>query len=121
MKMFVAAAAAALLLAPVFARAECSATDFKVASFDVKVDDPAHPVMKMPGELVNNCKEASAAQIEIEAKAADGSVVQKKKLWPAGTTNIAPGGSVKFDAGKMFRFDASMKTYAVVVVSVHSF
>ncbi len=121
MKTLIAVAASALMLAPVIAHADCSATDFKVASFEVQVGDPAHPVMKMPGELVNNCKEASAAQIEIEAKSADGSVLQKKKLWPAGTTNIAPGSSVKFDAGKMFRFDPSMRTYAVEVVSVHAF
>ena len=63
----------------------------------------------------------AAAQIQIEAKSSDGSVVQKKKFWPAGTTNIAPGSSVEFDAGRMFHFDPSMKTYAVVVVSVHSF
>lgn len=121
MRTLIAVAASALVLAPAIARADCSAADFKVASFEVQVGDPAHPIMKMPGELVNNCKEPAAAQIEIEAKSADGSVVQKKKLWPAGTTNIAPGASVKFDAGRMFRFEPSMKTYVVAVVSVHSF
>jgi len=121
MKMFAAVAAGAMLLAPMLAHADCSADDFKLASFQVEVGDPAHPVMKMPGELVNNCKEPAAAQIQIEAKSSDGSVVQKKKFWPAGTTNIAPGATVKFDAGRMFHFQPSMKTYAVVVVSVHSF
>lgn len=113
-------AASALLFVPMLAHAGCTAADFKVASFDVQVGDPAHPVMEMPGKLVNHCNEPAAAQLEIEARSDDGSVVQKRKFWPAGTANIAPGDSVTFDAGRMFSFKASMKTYAVSIVSVRS-
>jgi hypothetical protein len=74
----------------------------------------------MPGKLVNNCKEPAAAQLVIEAKADDGKVLQKRKFWPAGTANIAPGDSVKFDAGRMFSYNTSMKTYSVTIVSVRS-
>jgi hypothetical protein len=114
------AVAGALLLAPVLAHAQCTPADFKVASFQVMAGDAAHPVLEMPGKLVNNCKEPAAAQLVIEAKADDGKVVQKRKFWPAGTANIAPGDSVKFDAGRMFSYNTSMKTYSVTIVSVRS-
>lgn len=122
MNKFIASTAAvsALLLAPVLAHAQCTPADFKVASFQVMSGDAAHPVMEMPGQLVNHCKEPAAAQLVIEAKADDGKVVQKRKFWPAGTANIAPGDSVKFDAGRMFSYNASMKTYSVTIVSVRS-
>ena len=113
-------AAAVLLLAPLVAHADCTTANFKLASFNVKTGDASNPIMQMPGKLVNDCKEPAAAQLEIQAKAANGDVVQQRKFWPAGTANIAPGASVQFDAGKMFHFDPSMKTYAVSIVSVRS-
>ncbi|HJP97241.1 MAG TPA: hypothetical protein VJ862_01650 [Rhodanobacteraceae bacterium] len=122
MNKFIAATAAAgvLLVAPGLVRAQCSAADFTVASFQVMSGDAAHPIMEMPGKLVNHCKEPAAAQLVIEAKAGDGKVVQKRKFWPAGTANIAPGDSVKFDAGRMFSYNPDMKTYSVAVVAVRS-
>ncbi|HET9819556.1 MAG TPA: hypothetical protein VFP92_10365 [Rhodanobacteraceae bacterium] len=116
----IVAAAAILLLAPIVAHAACTPANFKLASFEVKTGDVSNPVMQMPGKLVNDCKEPAAAQLEIQAKAADGSVVQERKFWPAGTANIAPGGSVHFDAGRMFHFKPSMKTYAITIVAVRS-
>jgi hypothetical protein len=113
-------AAGVLLLAPVIAHADCAITNFKVASFQVMTGDVSNPIMKMPGELVNNCKQAAAAQILIEAKSDNGAVVEKRKFWPAGTANIGPADSVKFDAGRMFRFRPSMKTYSVTIVAVRS-
>lgn len=113
-------AAAVLLLAPMMANAACSASSFKLASFKVQTGDSAHPVMHMKGKLVNDCSTPAAAQLLIEAKSADGSIVQKRKFWPAGTTNIAPGSSVSFDAGRMFQYSPSMKTYAVSIVSVRT-
>lgn len=122
MNKFIAvmAGAGVLLAVPVLARAQCSLADFKVASFQVMAGDAAHPVMEMPGKLVNNCKEPAAAQLVIEAKGGDGKVVQKRKFWPAGTANIGPGDSVKFDAGRMFSYTPDMKTYSVTVVAVRS-
>ncbi|MGH8214399.1 MAG: hypothetical protein ACREPZ_01690 [Rhodanobacteraceae bacterium] len=113
-------AASVLLLAPALAHAGCTLADFKVASFEVAAGDAAHPVLDMPGKLVNHCSEPAAAQLQIEARSDDGSVVQKRKFWPAGTANIAPGASVKFDAGRMFSYKPSMKTYAVSIVAVRS-
>lgn len=122
MNKFIAvmAGAGVLLALPVLGRAQCSLADFKVASFQVMSGDAAHPVMEMPGKLVNHCKEPAAAQLVIEAKADDGKVVQKRKFWPAGTANIAPGDSVKFDAGRMFSYTPDMKTYSVTIVAVRS-
>lgn len=112
-------AAGALLLAPVVAHADCTAANFKVASFEVHVA-PGNSTMTMPGTLQSSCSTPAAAQIEIEAKSDDGSVVQQRKFWPAGTSNIAPGGSVTFDAGRMFHFRPNMKSYSVTIVSVRS-
>ncbi|HEX5353539.1 MAG TPA: hypothetical protein VFW60_05620 [Rhodanobacteraceae bacterium] len=109
-----------LLLAPLVVHAACTTANFEVASFQVMTGNVSNPIMKMPGKLVNNCKQAAAAQILIEAKADDGSVVEKRKFWPAGTANISPGDSVKFDAGRMFRFSMSIKTYSVAVVAVRT-
>lgn len=109
-----------LALAPLAVHAECTSSDFKIEDFKVMVGTGARPVMRMPGKLVNHCKEAAAAQIVIEAKSADGSVVQKKKGWPAGTTNIAPGDSVSFDLGRMFHYEPSMQTYSLNVVAVRT-
>lgn len=113
-------AAGALLLAPVVACAACTAANFKVASFEVQTGDAANPIMRMPGKLVNDCAQPAGAQLLIIAKASDGSVVQKRKFWPAGTANIASGKSVQFDAGRMFEYVPSMKTYSVTVVSVRT-
>lgn len=113
-------AAAALMLAPVIAHADCTAADFKVASFQVQTGDVSNPVMRMPGTLVNDCAQPAAAQILIEAKSDNGSVVQQRKFWPGGTANIGPGKSVKFDAGSMFHFVPNMKTYSVAIVSVRT-
>lgn len=122
MKNLIAAGvvASAMLLAPMLAHADCTAANFKVTSFQVMTGDVSNPIMKMPGTLVNNCAKPAAAQILIEAKSDDGSVVEKRKFWPAGTANIGPGDSVKFDAGRMFRFRPSMKTYSVAIVAVRT-
>jgi len=76
--------------------------------------------LSMKGHLVNHCAEPAAAQITIEAKNAGGSVLQSKKGWPAGTANIAPGQSVTFDLGRLFRYQNDMSTYSVGVASVRT-
>jgi hypothetical protein len=116
-KLLVIAALAAA--APVAAHAECTAKDFTVQDFKVLTGRPNQP-MRMPGKLVNHCSTAAAAQVQIIAKAADGSVVESKKGWPAGTANIAPGKDVRFDMGRMFRFKPSMHDYTLKIVSVRT-
>ncbi|MES2311820.1 MAG: hypothetical protein V4566_05920 [Pseudomonadota bacterium] len=109
------------LFAPMAANAACAATDFVIKNFAVSAGSGGLSTkMIMKGQLVNNCAEAAAAQIEVQAKDSSGNVLQSKKGWPAGTTNIAPGQSVQFDVGRQFHYDPSMQTYAAGIVSVRS-
>lgn len=109
------------LLAPIAANAACAPTDFVVKNFSVSTrQEGMRSTMIMKGELVNNCAQPAAAQVEIDARGAGGKVLQSKKGWPAGTTNIAPGKSVPFNLGRMFHYQSAMQTYAVSVVSVRS-
>jgi len=107
--------AAALLFVPVLGHAACSVTDFAIKDFKPGVSAGR---MSLSGHLVNHCAEAAAAQIKIEIKDASGNVVQSKQAWPAGTTNIAPGDEVKFDLGRMFRYQSSMESFTASVVDV---
>jgi hypothetical protein len=113
-------ASAVLLLAPLAAHAACAPTDFAIQDFKVAAGASAGSRMSMKGEMVNHCTEAAAAQITIAAKDASGNVIQEKKGWPAGTTNIAPGQSVDFDLGRLFRYQSTMATYTVSVAEVRT-
>lgn len=108
---------ALLVFLPVAAHAACAPTDFSIKEFKQAVNGSR---LSLSGELVNNCAEPSAAQIRIEAKDASGGVLQSKQGWPAGTTNIAPGASAKFDLGRQFRLQPDMASYAVTVVAVRA-
>jgi len=112
---------ALLALLPLAAHAACAPTDFAIKEFKPGANGSGAAVrLILSGELVNNCAEPSAAQIRIEAKDASGSVLQSKQGWPAGTTNIAPGASAKFDLGRQFRFQSEMASYTVSVVAVRA-
>jgi len=116
MKAF--AASAVLLLAPLAAHAACAPTDFAIQDFK-----PAAVVgsrLSLRGELVNHCAAASAAQIRIQIKDSAGNVLQSKQAWPAGTSNIAPGNSVNFDLGRMFRAQPDMSSFTASVVDVRT-
>lgn len=113
------AAAAIFAAVPLAAHADCSVKDFSVQNFKVEPSGPGRP-MHMPGQLVNNCTTPAAAQIEIMAKGSDGKIIMKRKGWPAGTSNIAPGKSLSFDMGRRFRFSPSMQAYTLKIVSVRS-
>lgn len=114
-------ACALLALTPVVAQAECSAKDFAIKDVKTSVSGSgAAARLSLTGELVNNCATPSAAQIRVDAKDSGGNVLQSKQGWPAGTTNIAPGTSAKFDMGRRFRLQSDMSTYTVSVVSVRS-
>ena len=115
MKAF--AASAVLLLAPLAAHAACSPTDFAIKDFRPGV---AASRLSLRGELVNNCAAPSAAQVRVDVKDADGKVLQSKQGWPAGTSNIAPGGTVNFDLGRLFRYESSMSSYTASIVDVRA-
>lgn len=109
------------MFAPMAANAACASTDFVIKDFSVNAASAGmRSKMVMKGELVNNCAEAAAAQIEVQAKDASGNVLQSKKGWPAGTTNIAPGKSANFDLGRQFHYDPSMQSYTASIVNVRS-
>lgn len=111
-------AAAVLLLAPLAAHAACSPTDFAIKDFKPGVSAGAR--LSLRGELVNHCAAASAAQIRIEIKDSAGNVVQSKQAWPAGTSNIAPGDTVNFDLGRMFRAQPDMSSFTASIVDVRT-
>ncbi len=114
-------ASALLLFAPLAAHAACAPSDFAVQDFKMKlVGSGANARMSLTGQLVNHCAEAAAAQIAIDAKDGSGKVLQSKKGWPAGTTNIGPGQTVDFDLGRLFRFDPEMQSYTVGVADVRT-
>lgn len=110
-------ASALFLLAPMAAHAVCAPTDFVVQDFKVSASSGR---LSLKGQLVNHCAEAAAAQISIDAKDSGGGVLQSKKGWPAGTANIAPGQSVDFDLGRLFRYQSDMQSYSVGVASVRT-
>lgn len=109
-------ASAMLMLAPLAAHAACAPTDFAIQDF--KVTEGAR--MSMKGQVMNKCAEPAAAQISIIAKDANGRVIQEKKGWPAGTTNIAPGQVVEFNLGRLFRYSSDMATYTASIASVRT-
>ena len=111
------AVSAVLLFAPLAAHAACAPADFAIKDFKPGVSASR---LSLSGELVNNCAAASAAQIRIEVKSAGGKVLQSKQGWPAGTSNIAPGDTVHFDLGRLFRYQSGMDSYTVSVVDVRT-
>lgn len=112
---------ASLLLLPLAAHAVCAPTDFAIRDFKTSVNGSGITArIMLSGELVNNCTDPSAAQIRIDAKDGDGKVIQSKEGWPAGTTNIAPGATAKFDLGRRFRYRPDMTSYTVSVIAVRA-
>ncbi|CAM5458722.1 hypothetical protein [Rhodanobacter lindaniclasticus] len=110
----------ALLLAPMAVHAECSIKDFAITEFTPSAASGSSGRMSLRGQLVNSCTTASAAQIRIELKDDAGNVLQSKQAWPAGTSNITPGQSVRFDLGRLFRYQPNIASYTASVVNVRS-
>ena len=115
-------ASALFLLIPLSAHAACSASDFTVENFKMKPAGGSGSALRLSlsGQLVNHCAQAAAAQVRIEAKDSTGGVVQSKQGWPAGTSNIAPGQSVDFDLGRLFRYQSEMQNFTVSVADVRT-
>ncbi len=112
---------ALLIFLPMGAHAACAPADFAIKDFKTSANGSGSATrLSLSGELVNNCAEPAAAQISIEAKDSDGKVVQTKQGWPAGTTNIAPGATAKFELGRLFRYQSDMTSYTVSVVAVRA-
>lgn len=109
------------LLAPLGANAACSATDFSVKDVTAGASpESGSRGVVLTGQLVNNCATPAAAQLEVVAQSDGGEPVASKKAWPAGTSNIAPGKSVSFNLGRLFRYSPNMKTFAIKVAEVRT-
>ena len=112
---------ASLLFLPLAAHAACAPTDFAIKDVKLSANGAGGTTrLVLSGELVNNCAEPAAAQINIDVKDASGKVIQSKQGWPPGTTNIAPGATARFDFGKRFRYQSDMAAYTVSVISVRA-
>jgi len=113
------ALAVALVLLPAShaARATCSPGDFKIEKFEPSEKARANGkrVYSLRGEVLNQCAEAAAPQIKVEAKNEAGTVVRAEDGWPAGTNNIEPGKSANFEFGPLFRYDEKIKFFGVSV------
>lgn len=109
-----------LLLLPLVAHAGCGITDFAIKDFKPAIESGLTPRLSLKGELVNNCPAASAAQILVEIKDQSGKIIQTKKAWPAGTSNITPGQTVAFDLGRLFHYQTSMASFTASVVGVRA-
>ncbi len=108
-----------LLLAtvPLAAQATCAPSGFTVTNF-ASVPHPNTRRISLSGDLVNQCNVPAAAQVRIVAKDAQGNVIESEQAWPAGSSNIQPGKSKKFNFGPLFQFSPSMSSFEVEIVSV---
>jgi len=114
-------ASALFFIAPMGAQAACTAADFSIQNFQPELSSGSiGRRVTLKGDLVNHCSEPFAAQIEVVAKDSRGRELVSKKAWPAGTSNIAPGKSVSFDLGRLFRFRSDMTTFSARIVGVRS-
>lgn len=105
-------------LAPFAAvHAECAPTDFAIQ--DVKAGVTGGHV-SVAGRLTNGCAKAAGAELEVVAKDASGTVLQSKRGWAVGTSNIDPNQSVSFDLGRLLRVQPGMETYTVHVVDART-
>ncbi len=109
-----------LLLAPLAIHAQCTIKDFAITEFTPGADSGMTGKLSLHGQLMNNCTTASAAQIQVEIKDDAGTVLQSRKAWPAGTTNITPGQTVQFDLGRMFHYQRGMTSFTASIVSVRA-
>lgn len=117
MNKFAVAALATVFAAPVYA-ANCQPNDFSVKNFQIHVRKVGgHSALQLTGELINNCGSPAAAQIQIVAKNAGGQVLEKEVGWPAGSSNIPPGSSVKFNLGALFNYSPDMSAFSAAIIS----
>src|SRR3546814_44487 len=102
--------------------AACSSDDFKITSFEPSEKDRAggRKVYSLKGVLVNNCAEAAAAELKVDAKNDGGEIIHTESGWPAGSNNIAPGASAEFDLGPLFRYNDKIKYFGVSISSTKS-
>lgn len=102
--------------------AACSSDDFKIASFEPSEKERAggRKVYSLKGVLVNNCAEAAAAELKVDAKNDGGDIIHTETGWPAGSNNIAPGASAEFDLGPLFRYNSKIKYFGISISSTKS-
>jgi hypothetical protein len=109
-----------LLPAPLVVYAECTIKDFAITEFAPSASREMAGKLSLHGVLVNNCTAASAAQVQVEIKDSAGNVLQSRKAWPAGTSNVTPGQAVQFDVGRLFHYQPDMASFTASIVSVRA-
>ena len=99
------------------AMAACGPDAFKIESFEPseKTRAGGRRVYSLKGVLVNTCAEPAAAELKVDAKNDGGDVLRTQTGWPAGSNNMAPGASAKFDLGPLFRYDEKIKYFGISV------
>ena len=109
-----------LVLAPLAVHAQCTIKDFAITDFTPSVARDMAGKLSLHGVLVNNCPTASAAQIQVQIKDSSGNILQSRKAWPAGTSNVTPGQTVPFDLGRLFHVQPDMASFTASIVTVRS-
>ena len=109
-----------LLSAPLVVHAQCTIKDFAITNFAPSVTGAISGKLSLHGVLVNNCPTPSAAQIQVQIKDSSGNVLQSRKAWPAGTSNVTPGEAVPFDLGRLFHPQPDMASFTASIVSVRA-
>lgn len=106
-----------LSLASLHAQADCGPKDFDVEDFKVSVPHKTGGRQRftLSGNLINHCSEPAAAQIRVIARDANGRDIKFEDGWPAGSNNIAPGQSVSFDFGPLFKYDPRIDQFAIAI------
>lgn len=115
--------AAAVLMQVAPAVRACGVDDFKIVKFEPseKTRAGGRRVYSLAGEVQNNCATAAAAELKVDAKDDSGAVLRSETGWPAGSNNIEPGKSAKFEFGPLFRYDEKIKFFGIAVSSTKTF
>lgn len=102
----------------------CTAADFKVEKFNVRIVDECRsiscPSLKLTGYLRNNCALPAGAQVKIIALDNAGNLVSTEEGWPASVRNIAPGDAYAFDLGPLIRYQRTMDKFSIQVIDART-
>src|SRR3546814_20373527 len=86
-------------------------------AYELRISDCSPDVcssdLSLKGVLVNNCAEAAAAELKVDAKNDGGEIIHTESGWPAGSNNIAPGARPEFDLGPLFRYNDKIQYFGV--------
>lgn len=115
---------AALLACVPYAALACGPGDFEITNFNPSLHDPCRRSsciqIRLPAKLTNNCKSSAGAEVVITALDKSGNMVNVQTGWPASISNIAPGDTLDFDFGPMFRYTPDMASFTIRIKSART-